>query len=123
MRGHGAGLSDPSGLCGVTETFNERDCAPGGAGRAGRDARERAPDLSSHCGALCRLESPLIVTRRMRVPTAQLLREYDVRPLESTEWAVPEVDEEVGERLKRRALIAKHLHDLPAASPPSTSNE
>ena len=53
----------------------------------------------------------------------QLLREYDVRPLESTEWAVPEVDEEVGERLKRRALIAKHLHDLPAASPPSTSNE
>ena len=53
----------------------------------------------------------------------QLLHEYDVRSLESTEWAVPEADEEVSERLKRRALIAKHLHDLPASSPPSTSNE
>ena len=53
----------------------------------------------------------------------QLLREYDVRSLGSTEWAVLEADEEVSERLERRALIAKHLRDLSAASPPSSSNE
>ena len=48
----------------------------------------------------------------------RLLQEYDVRCLESSEWSLPEADAEVSERLKRKALLAKHLSSVPAGAPP-----
>ena len=46
-----------------------------------------------------------------------LLKEYDVRSLESSEWNIPEADDEVTERIKRKALFAKHWTNLWDASP------
>ncbi len=51
----------------------------------------------------------------------QLLQEYDVRCLESSEWSLPEADAEVSERLKRKALLAKHLSGVPAGAAPTGS--
>ena len=47
----------------------------------------------------------------------QLLKEYDVQSLESSEWDIPEADQEVSDRLQRKALFAKHLSKVEAASP------
>ena len=45
----------------------------------------------------------------------QLLKEYDVQSLESSEWDIPEADAEVSERLHRKALFAKHLQKAESA--------
>ena len=42
----------------------------------------------------------------------QLLQEYGVRSLDSSEWHVAEADQEVSERLERRALFNKHLSEF-----------
>ena len=42
----------------------------------------------------------------------QLLQEYDVQALESSDWSIPLADAEVSDRLQRRALFAKHLTKL-----------
>ena len=42
----------------------------------------------------------------------QLLQEYDVQALESSDWSIPSADAEVSDRLQRRALFAKHLNKL-----------
>ena len=39
----------------------------------------------------------------------QLLQEYDVKALESSDWAISGADQEVADRLQRRALFQKHL--------------
>ena len=39
----------------------------------------------------------------------QLLEEYDVKALESNEYSIPAADEEVSQRLRQKALFAKHL--------------
>ena len=41
-----------------------------------------------------------------------LLEEFDVKALESNEYAVTEADEEVTQRMKQKALFAKHLTSL-----------
>ena len=51
----------------------------------------------------------------------QLLKEYDVQSLESSEWDIPEADQEVSDRLQRKALFAKHLSKVEAASPNEAS--
>ena len=46
-----------------------------------------------------------------------LLREYDVQSLESSEWAIPEADDEVSERIKKKALFNKHWNGLQESAP------
>ena len=50
-----------------------------------------------------------------------LLREYDVQSLESSEWQIQEADDEVSERIKKKALFAKHRSTFQEAAP--TKNE
>ena len=38
-----------------------------------------------------------------------LLKEYDVKALESNDWRIPEADKEVTDRLQQKALFNKHL--------------
>ena len=45
----------------------------------------------------------------------QLLQEYDVQALDSSDWNIPLADAEVSDRLQRRALFAKHLNKLEEA--------
>ena len=49
-----------------------------------------------------------------------LLEEYDVEKLESSEWTIPEADEEVSSRLQRKALFNRHLS---ASDGPKTADE
>jgi hypothetical protein len=42
----------------------------------------------------------------------QLLEEFDVKALETNEYAVTEADEEVTKRMQQKALFAKHLSAL-----------
>ena len=41
-----------------------------------------------------------------------LLQEFDVASLAQTEWEIEEADDEISSKLKRRALMAKHLDTL-----------
>ena len=52
-----------------------------------------------------------------------LLKEYDVKALERSDWRIPEADREVSERLQQRALFNKHLEKSGAASAPPDSAE
>ena len=47
-----------------------------------------------------------------------LLKEYEVRSLESSEWVIQEADDEVSERIKKKALFAKHWSTYQEAAPP-----
>ena len=37
------------------------------------------------------------------------MKEYDVKALESSDWRIPEADQEVTARLQQKALFNKHL--------------
>ena len=47
-----------------------------------------------------------------------LHREYDVQSLESDEWSTTEADEEVTERLRKKALFQKHYDKVQDSAPP-----
>ena len=53
----------------------------------------------------------------------QLLEEYDVKALGQNECAVPEADEEVSQRLKQKALFAKHLGTMEEVSSAKAGSE
>ena len=52
-----------------------------------------------------------------------LLKEYDVKALEGSDWRIPEADKEVSDRLQQRALFNKHLEKSGAASAPPDAQE
>ena len=41
-----------------------------------------------------------------------LLQEFDVASLSQTEWEIEEADDEITAKLKRRALLHKHLEQI-----------
>ena len=47
-----------------------------------------------------------------------LLKEYDVQALESSEWSIADADDEVSERVRRKALFAEHWDGLQESQPP-----
>ena len=48
-----------------------------------------------------------------------LLKEYDVKALESNDWRIPEADKEVTDRLQQKALFNKHLEKSGVGSAPA----
>ena len=46
-----------------------------------------------------------------------LLKEYDVQSLEASEWVIQEADDEVSDRIKKKALFQKHWSNLQDAAP------
>ena len=52
-----------------------------------------------------------------------LLKEYDVKALEGSDWRIPEADKEVSDRLQQRALFDKHLEKSGAAAAPPDAQE
>ena len=52
-----------------------------------------------------------------------LLEEYDVSKLDASSWAIPEADQEVADRLQRKALFNKHLQKFEEGEGGAKSSE